>query len=78
MVLPVHGAREGRGSQILLLDLWHQGWSQWIHLVFLRAGSEVYLPDLQGDEALDLGLISSVLLVSELTTDITAHVCTAL
>lgn len=45
---------------------------------FLRAGSEVYLPDLQGDEALDLGLISSVLLVSELTTDITAHVCTAL
>lgn len=73
-----HRGRGRRGSQILLPDLWHQRRSQWIHLVLLGARSEAYLPDLQVDEALDLGLISSVLLVTELTTDITAHACTAL
>lgn len=46
-------------------------------LILLRAGSEVYLHDLQGYEALDLGLISSVLLVVEFTTDITEHARTA-
>lgn len=51
----------------MLPDLWHQRRSQWIHLVLLGARSEAYLPDLQVDEALDLGLISSALLVTELT-----------
>lgn len=42
-------------------------------LVLLRADSKVYPPDLQGYEALDLGLISSVLLVAEFTNDLTVQ-----
>lgn len=86
MVSPVHlrlagclnrqcGREEPLRSCLLTKSI--KEWSLWMPLVLLRAGSEVYLHDLQGYEALDLGLISSVLLVVEFTTDITEHARTA-
>lgn len=72
---PVHYIWIDKGAEHMLSD--PASWLSalrtglWECTRYFKSGSETESPGLQGDEALDLGLISSILLPTELTTDIT-------